>query len=92
MSKSAQLQQHHHDIRPTPSHCLFLRDLSIYCTEDLLREHFAPYGQIVTLQIARSKSRKKSLCYGFLDYGCQETAIRAMESMQMKLIGGRAIK
>ena len=88
-------QQDHpinHNNTTTSPHCLFLGDLSIYYTEDLLREHFAPYGQIVTLQIARSKTRKKSLCYGFLDYASQETALQAMQAMQMKLIGGRTIK
>ena len=72
-------------INATSPHCLFLGDLSIYCTEDLLREHFAPYGQIGTLQIARSK-------HGSLDYASQETALQAMQAMQMKLIGGRTIK
>lgn len=81
------------DSKPEESdHCLFLGDLSAFCTEDILEKEFSSFGKIIYLQISRSKSNHKSLLYGFLTYEDPDVAIQAMNDMNRKLICGRLIK
>ncbi len=72
--------------------CLFLGDLSVFCTEEDLQKDFATFGAIVDIRIIRNKSTKKNLSYGFLEYDNLESATNAMEQMNGKIICGRAIK
>jgi RNA recognition motif-containing protein len=78
--------------RESIPHCLFLGDLSVFCTEEILYEAFAPFGYIIYLQIARSKSNQKHLLFGFLGYEHESSAIEAMKRMDGYIVCGRAIK
>lgn len=74
------------------SYGLFLGDLSLFCTEDDLRNAFQPFGRVVEVRIKRSKENKKNLSYGFVEYSSPVEAVRAMQVMDGKLLGGRALK
>ncbi len=73
-------------------HCLFLGDLSAFCTEEILFHTFAGFGNILLLQIARSKSNQKPLLFGFLGYEEESSALEAMRVMNGVVVCGRAIK
>lgn len=73
-------------------HCLFLGDLSVFCTEELLFTVFSTFGKMLYLEIARSKSRQKHLQFGFLGFEDDSSAIEAMKSMDGVVVGGRPIK
>lgn len=72
--------------------CLFLGDLSYFCSEQDLRDAFEPFGTITDIRIIRNKATKKSLSYGFVDFHHAISATNAMREMQGKLVCGRAIK
>ncbi len=78
--------------RKKGKNCLFLGDLSAFCTEDILEKEFAQFGTLTHLRIARSKTHSKSLLFGFLEYEETDSAINAMNALNRKLICGRAIK
>ena len=74
------------------SFCLFLGDLSYFCTEHDLQKAFGPFGAIVDIRIIRNKSTKKSLSYGFVEYNNASSAGAAMREMNGKIVCGRAIR
>lgn len=73
-------------------HCLFLGDLSAFCTEEILFDSFSRFGKIMLLQVAKSKSNKKPLLFGFLGYEEEPSALEAMRVMNGVVVCGRAIK
>lgn len=73
-------------------HCLFLGDLSAFCTEEILFNQFSPFGNILLLQIARSKTKRKPLLFGFLGYEEESSALEAMKAMDGVVVCGRAIR
>lgn len=74
------------------NYCLFLGDLSVFCSEEDLQKEFSIFGTILDIRIIRNKSTKKNLSYGFLEYDNLESATSAMEQMNGKIICGRAVK
>jgi RNA recognition motif-containing protein len=72
-------------------HCLFLGDLSAFCTEEILEQIFSPFGKIILLQIARSKKSniKKHLMFGFLGYDNSTSAANAMKAMEDRSFVGK---
>lgn len=78
--------------RDSIPHCLFLGDLSAFCTEEILFDNFSGFGKILLLQVAKSKSNKKPLLFGFLGYEEESSAYEAMREMNGVMVCGRAIK
>jgi RNA recognition motif-containing protein len=75
-----------------PDGTLFIGDLSIFCTEEIIEEIFAPYGKIIYTTIMKCSNTNKSLCYGFLKFASWQDAVRAKDDLNGQVICGRAIR
>lgn len=84
--KSSSKQGHHY------SRTIFVGDLSYYCTEEHLYQHFQSFGPIELAQLKTSKDGKPHLSYGFVKYHDSESAAAAIEAMDGKVMLGRAIR
>lgn len=76
----------------TQNGCLFVGDLSIFCTEADMLQAFQPYGEIVEVKIMRCDETHKNLCYGFVKYVSMEDAQKAMDSLKSALLCGRPMR
>jgi RNA recognition motif-containing protein len=74
------------------SYCLFLGDLSMFCTEEDLRQAFIGFGELADVRIKRNKTTKKNLSYGFVEYVQPTCAVKAMNEMNGKIFCGRALR
>lgn len=75
-----------------PSFCLFLGDLSLFCTEKDILSAFSPYGRVTNVRIKRSNENKKHLLYGFVEYASASEAVQAMQAMNGSVFLGRALR
>lgn len=75
-----------------PKSSLFIGDLSIFCTEKDLEDHFSPYGKLVEVKIMKSEDRGRSLSYGFVKFADPSDAARAMAGLQHTLLKGRHLR
>ena len=71
---------------------LFVGDLSIFCTEDDLRELFEQYGELAEVKIIRCEETKKNLSYGFVKFVDTEAAAKANEELNGTLLCGRPLR
>jgi len=71
---------------------LFVGDLSIFCTEEDLREAFEEYGELSEVKIIRCEETKKNLSYGFVKYVETEAAVRAIEELNGSMLCGRPLR
>jgi hypothetical protein len=76
----------------TPTYCLFVGDLSMFCNEEDLQVAFSQFGKISEVRIKRNKATKRNLSYGFVEYTQPNAAVAAMNEMNGKLLNGRALK
>lgn len=74
------------------SFCLFLGDISLFCTEEDLTNAFAVFGDLVDVRIKKNKATKKNLSYGFVEYASEASAMAAIQNMNGKLVCGRILK
>lgn len=74
------------------SFCLFLGDLSLFCTEKDILTSFSPYGSVTNVRIKRSNENKKHLLYGFVEYSSAAEAVQAMQAMNGSLFLGRTLR
>ncbi|RYY86585.1 RNA-binding protein [archaeon] len=74
------------------SFCLFLGDLSLFCTEKDILEAFSAYGHVTNVRIKRSSENKKHLLYGFVEYPSAAEAVQAMQAMNGSLFLGRTLR
>jgi RNA recognition motif-containing protein len=72
--------------------CLFLGDLSLFCTEKDILAAFSPYGRVTNVRIKRSNENKKHLLYGFVEFASAAEAVQAMQSMNGSLFLGRTLR
>jgi nucleolin len=71
---------------------LFVGDLSICCTVDVIEKEFEKYGEIVDIRIKTDPITRKSLSYGFVEYSTPEAAQNAFNCMDKFVLQGRAIR
>jgi RNA recognition motif-containing protein len=72
--------------------CLFLGDLSCFCSEQEILEVFSPFGTVLDIRIIRNRETNRSLSYGFIDFATASAATSAMKELNGKLVCGRAIR
>jgi RNA recognition motif-containing protein len=72
--------------------CLFLGDLSCFCSEQEILEVFSPFGTVLDIRIIRNRETNRSLSYGFIDFKTATAATSAMKELNGKLVCGRAIR
>jgi RNA recognition motif-containing protein len=71
---------------------LFLGDLSVYSTENHIRDLFQPYGKIENIRIKKGNSSKPHLCYGFIKFQTKQSAEKAMKECNGVLFLGRTLR
>eukprot|EP01038_Epipyxis_sp_PR26KG_P014234 gene14234-19099_t len=71
---------------------LFIGDLSVFCTEDDLKNVFASFGPVEEVKIKRSKTTNISLCYGFITFEYGDSALTALKEMNGALVCGRMLR
>jgi RNA recognition motif-containing protein len=74
------------------NYTLFVGDLSIFCTEDDVREAFATYGEPLEVKIIRCEETKKNLSYGFVKFATSEAATNAIEALNGTMLCGRPMR
>lgn len=77
---------------PSGQYTLFVGDLSIFCTEDHLREAFEDYGELLEVKIIRCEETKKNLSYGFVKYAETDSAVKAIEELDGAMVCGRPLR
>jgi heterogeneous nuclear ribonucleoprotein A1/A3 len=71
---------------------LFVGDLSIFCTEEDIRELFSTYGELLEVKIIRCEETKKNLSYGFVKYADTEAAVKAIDELNGTMLCGRPMR
>ncbi len=78
---------------PKPcTNCLFLGDISLFCSEDDLIRAFEKFGQLADVRIKRNRVTKRNLSYGFVEYYDFQSAEAAVRAMNGQVVCGRALK
>jgi RNA recognition motif-containing protein len=71
---------------------LFIGDLSIFCSEDDLRNIFSPFGELLEIKIMKSEDKGRSLSYGFVKYADTNCASHALNELQHVMLHGRNLR
>lgn len=70
---------------------IFVGGLAFSTTEDELRNLFAPFGEIETVQIVTDRYTQKSRGFGFVEMTSDEEAAKAIEALNGTELAGRAL-
>jgi cold-inducible RNA-binding protein len=70
---------------------LYVGNLSFDTTESQLRELFAPFGSVQTVQLIVDRDTGRSKGFGFVEMGSDNEAQAAIGGMNGKSIDGRTI-
>ncbi|CAD6192179.1 unnamed protein product [Caenorhabditis auriculariae] len=71
---------------------VFVGDLSPDVDNSVLKEAFAPFGEVSDAKVIRDTTTLKSKGYGFVSYPKREEAERAIEQMNGQWLGRRTIR
>jgi len=70
---------------------LFVGNLSFQTTEGELQALFEAYGEITRVQIMTDRDTGRSRGFGFVEMSSDEAAAKAIEGLNGKDLGGRAL-
>lgn len=70
---------------------LFVGNLPFAITQDQLKEIFAVYGQVVSVNIVSDKFSGRSKGFGFVEFENEEDAVKAIEGLNNSEQMGRNI-
>lgn len=70
---------------------LFVGNLPFGTTEDALREHFAPFGEVQQVRIMTDRDTGKSRGFAFVEMAQDEDAAKAITALSGQDFGGRAL-
>lgn len=73
------------------SKCLFVGDLSFFCTEDNLRELFSAFGDVIMAEIKRGKFGD-SLMHGFVELATSDAARESLQTLNDTKFMGRKLR
>ena len=71
---------------------LFIGSLSWNTTDESLRDCFATFGEVLDSTVIRDRETGRSRGFGFVTYGSDDDAERAIQSMNGQDLDGRSIK
>lgn len=71
---------------------LFVGNMNFQTTEEELRALFAPFGQVTRIHIAKDRETGRARGFAFVEMPNDEEATKAMEALNGKEVGGRALK
>jgi cold-inducible RNA-binding protein len=70
---------------------LFVGNLPFGTTEDALRDHFAPFGEVQQVRIMTDRDTGKSRGFAFVEMAQDEDAEKAIAGLNGKDFDGRAL-
>lgn len=79
-------------LKNPPSRILFVGNLSFDTTDDLLEEHFRPYGDIVRVRMATFEDTGKCKGFAFLDFKDETGPTAALKSKMAKSFINRNLR
>lgn len=71
---------------------LYVGDLEWSVTDSQLYDLFNQLGQVVSVRVCRDLSTRRSLGYGYVNYGNPQDAARAMELLNFTPLNGKPIR
>lgn len=71
---------------------LYVTNVPYGATEDELRAHFEPLGEVATVHLCRDEDTLKSRGFAYVTYVFPECALRAVSEMDMKSFQGRLLR
>lgn len=71
---------------------IYVGNLSYRMTEADLKEVFGSYGEVTCTKIVKDKETNRSKGFGFVEMSNNDEAKKAIEAINGKEIGGRAIR
>ncbi len=70
---------------------LFVGGLPWAIDDGQLREHFGPFGSVVNATVIRDRETQRSRGFGFVEFGSQDDATKAVEALDGTEMDGRQI-
>ena len=70
---------------------IYVGNLSWGTTEDILRETFAQYGEVLSARIITDRDTGRSRGFGFVEMENEEEANAAIEALNGQMMDGRAL-
>ena len=71
---------------------LYVGNMSYATTEDELREAFAPYGEVLRVDILYDRDTGRPRGFGFVEMASPEQADAAIAGLNGKDLGGRSLR
>lgn len=71
---------------------LYVGNLNYTTTEDELREVFGAHGEVVSVTLIRDRETGRAKGFGFVEFASDDAGRNAIEDLDGKQIGGRALK
>lgn len=71
---------------------IYVGNLSYRLTDDELREAFAAYGEVISAKIVMDRETDRSKGFGFVEMSDRADGERAIEELNDKELGGRAMR
>ncbi|ANE32882.1 RNA-binding region RNP-1 [Campylobacter hyointestinalis] len=71
---------------------IYVGNLSYRMSEAELREAFSEFGEVTRAKIVKDKETNRSKGFGFVEMSTDAEAKKAIEAMNGKDIGGRALR
>nr|KJB79364.1 hypothetical protein B456_013G046000 [Gossypium raimondii] len=71
---------------------LYVGDLDSSVTEAQLYDYFAHVGPVLTVRVCKDLSTRRSLGYGYVNYGNPQDAARALDLLNFTLLNGKPIR
>ncbi|MBO9572522.1 MAG: RNA-binding protein, partial [Chitinophagaceae bacterium] len=68
---------------------IYVANFSFEMEDHDLKQLFIPFGEILSVKIARDKSTKRSRGFGFVELGSAEAGLAAIAAMNNKEVNGR---
>ncbi|KAK8985238.1 hypothetical protein V6N11_068505 [Hibiscus sabdariffa] len=76
----------------TTTTSLYVGDLDLSVTETQLYEYFSQMGPIFTVRVCKDMSTRRSLGYGYVNYGNPQDAARALEHLNFTPLNGKPVR
>nr|WP_314887871.1 RNA-binding protein [uncultured Campylobacter sp.] len=71
---------------------IYVGNLSYRMTEAELKDTFAPFGEVKRAVIVKDKETKRSKGFGFVEMDDDAAAQKAIDALNEKEVGGRALR
>ena len=71
---------------------IYVGNLSYRMTEAELKDTFAPVGEVKRAKIVKDRDTNRSKGFGFVEIENDADALKAIEALNNKEVGGRALR